>query len=231
MNSSRGLAVPVIVVLTVLALGWLLLGDRLEEWSVSISLLAVALALGWSFAVGGLLAVMTGKHKGNDAAPLALLGPDFFLNLLVIGLTLLALLLAIAGASKLAFALDIVAAAVTAIGVLLVLGKTKEVATHTTTTEAPRSAHLDWYQQVQVLGPLATDPAMRSALVDLAEQCRYAASDTAEGAPQNGDIGRAIGELANLVTASPEELMAGITRIKRLLSLRDVHLRTARSKA
>lgn len=230
MNSSKGLAVPVIVVLTVLALGWLLLGDRLEEWSVSISLLAVALALGWSFAVGGLLAVMTGKHKGNDTAPLALLGPDFFLNLLVIGLTLLALLLAIAGASKLAFALDIVAAAVTAIGVL-VLGKVKEVVTHATTTEAPRSAHLDWYQQVQVLGPLATDPAMRSALVDLAEQCRYAASDTAEGAPQNGDIGRAIGELANLVTASPEELMAGITRIKRLLSLRDVHLRTARSKA
>lgn len=229
MNRVAGLAIPAIAALTVLALGWLLLGDRLEEWSVAISLLAVALAFAWSLAVGGLLAVMTGRHKGNDAVPLALLGPDFFLNLVVIGITLLALVLAIAGAEKLSVALVIVAVAATAIGVL-VLGKVKEVVTHATTTEAPRSAHLEWYQQVQVLSAHARDAGMRSALLALAEKCRYAPSDSAEGTPQNADIAAAIGELHHLVNSGPEELEAGINKILRLLSLRDLHLRTARSK-
>lgn len=229
MNRASGLIIPGIVAVTILALGWLLLGERLEEWSVAISLLAVALAFGWSFAVGGLMAIMTGRHRGNDAAPLALLGPDFFLNLVVIGITLLALVLAIAGAEKLSMALIIVAVAATAIGVL-VLGKVKEVVTHATTTEAPRSAHLEWYQQVQVLVGLASDAGMRSALVALAEKCRYAPSDSAEGAPQNADIAAAISELHHLVNSGPEELEAGINKVIRLLSLRDLHLRSTRSK-
>lgn len=229
MNRASGLLIPGVVALTVLALGWLLLGERLEEWSVAISLLAVALAFGWSFAVGGLLTIMTGRHRGNDAPALALLGPDFFLNLVVIGLTLLALVLALLGAAKLSFALVIIAAAATAVGVL-VLGKVKEVVTHATTTEAPQSAHLMWYQQVQVLGGQATDASMRSALFALAEQCRYAPSDSAEGAPQNPAIAEAIGELHHLVTSGPEELQAGINKVARLLSLRDLHLRTVRSK-
>lgn len=229
MNRAGGLVIPAIVVLTILSLGWLLLGERLEEWSIAISLLAVALAFGWSFAVGGLLAVMTGRHKGNDATPLALLGPDFFLNLVVIGITLLALVLALFGAEKLSFALVIIAVAATTIG-MLVLGKVKEVVTHATTTEAPRSAHLEWYQQVQQLAGQAGDAGMRSALFALAEQCRYAPSDSAEGTPQNLAIAEAISELHHLVNSGPEELEAGINKVARLLSLRDLHLRSARSK-
>jgi len=221
-------ALPSIPILTIWALAWLFLGQRLESWDVALSVLLFSLAAGWSF-LGrpSFWLLLLGKQKSRDATALALLGPDIFLNVLVLCITLLAVFFALTGYTKLSYAADIVAFATFSIGTVFLHIAQGAVADG----DAQRSMHLAWYEDFQALAASTSDYGVRTQLQALAERCRYAASDAGDGGPQNAVISQALASLPKLLSADSAELQIAITNISDQLVKREHLLRAVRTKA
>ena len=224
-------AIPLIPLVTIWALAWLLLGERLESREVALGVLSFSLAGAWSF-LGrpGFWLTLLGQQKGKDAAQLALLGPDVFLNMLVLTLTFVAMSLALLGHSKLSYAANTVAIAVFGLGSVFLRVANSAVG-DAAGKELPRSDHLRWQEELNSLATNMPDPSVVSQLKGLAERCRYASNDTAAEVPQNADISRAIDLLKNKIGEGSNDVQVTVGEISDLLTKREQYLRTMRSKA
>lgn len=224
-------AIPLTPLVTTWALAWLILGKRLESREIALSVLSFSLASAWSF-LGrpGFWLTLLGQQKGNDAAPLALLGPDIFLNVIVLTLTFLAVSFALLGYPTGSYAANILAIATFGLGSIF-LRAADRVVGNAESKDLPRSEHLIWHEELKSLVANMPDSPLRSQLAGLAERCRYAASDPVRAIPMSTDISRAVESLKDKIGDGQNDIQSTLSAISDLLTKREQYLRVMRSKA
>jgi hypothetical protein len=212
---------------TTLALGFVLFPERLSSSVAVVSLAIFAGSVGLLFYVPS---IVVGQRGANDAAPLASIGPVAAILAVLLVTAATGFLLALGGFDRLAVAADVLAVGSFLVGVFVVraaLTVVEDVARR----HSGLSRHAVWRGELLRLASTARDTTIRMDVERAAEDLQYAASDL-DGSPQDAAITQAI-EVTSRHVASGNQAMVrdGLAELRRLLSQREVYLRSSRSKA
>jgi hypothetical protein len=138
--------------------------------------------------------------------------------------------LAITGFERFAVAADILAVGVFIVG-LFVLRSALAVVDEVATASARVSRHANWRGELTAIAATTERGAARAEIEGLAEEFRYAASDSG-GTPLDGEIDQAISAIALAAAGGQDAVITQrVGELKRLKARREVYLLGSRSKA
>lgn len=214
--------------LMVLAIAAILVPDK--SWSAAVisSAIVFSLTVGLAFYLSS---IVVKKQSGNDAARMAALGPLSVLTGCALLMTAGGFSLALLGMDKAVIALDIFV-----VGSLVISGLMLRAASNVigdaVVQHCVASKHIAWQGAVQSLHHITSDTLSKTALEQLAEKFRYAASDALGSTPQDSSIDSVVHDISEQLAAnSAADVQSQISKIEMLMAQRDVFLRTLRSKA
>jgi len=228
MNRSRlvGFA-GLIAAATTLALGFVLFPERLSSSVAVVSLAILAGSVGLLFYVPS---IVVGQRGANDAAPLASIGPVTATLAVLLVTAATGFVLALGGFDRLAVAADVLAVGSFLVGVFVIraaLTVVEDVARR----HSGLSRHAVWRGELLRLASTARDTTIKTDVERAAEDLQYAASDI-DGSPQDAAITQAIEVTSqHVASGNPAMVGEGLAELRRLLSQREVYLRSSRSKA
>lgn len=220
--------VAIVASVMVLVIAFILVPDRLWNSSTIISATIFALAMGFVFYAPNIVAKRQGS---NNAEQLASIGP---LGVIIGWMLLLAsgaFVLAIAGYSKLALALDVFVIGTFIIS-LLMLNTALNIVNNITEQSNKPSKHFQWQTTLKGFCAIASDANSKNSLEKLVEKLRYASSDITSATPQDIQIESIVQEINDqLILDNSSNLQNMISKIEVLMAQRDIYLRSARSNA
>jgi len=212
---------------TTLALGFVLFPERLSSSVAVVSLAILAGSVGLLFYVPS---IVVGQRGANDAAPLASIGPVTATLAVLLVTAATGFVLALGGFDRLAVAADVLAVGSFLVGVFVIraaLTVVEDVARR----HSGLSRHAVWRGELLRLASTARDTTIKTDVERAAEDLQYAASDV-DGSPQDAAITQAIEVTSrHVATGNPAVVGEGLAELRRLLSQREVYLRSSRSKA
>ena len=212
---------------TTLALGFVLFPERLSSSVAVVSLAILAGSVGLLFYVPS---IVVGQRGANDAAPLASIGPVTATLAVLLVTAATGFVLALGGFDRLAVAADVLAVGSFLVGVFVIraaLTVVEDVARR----HSGLSRHAVWRGELLKLASTARDTTIKTDVERAAEDLQYAASDL-DGSPQDAAITQAIEVTSqHVASGNPAMVGEGLAELRRLLSQREVYLRSSRGKA
>ena len=212
---------------TTLALGFVLF-PAIRSSNVAMASLAIlAVSVGLLFYVPS---IVVGRRGANDAAPLASIGPVSAALAVLLVMAAAGFVLALGGFDRLAVAADVLAVGAFLVAALVVRAALTVVA-EVAQRHSGLSRHAVWRGELLRLASTARDTTIRTDVERAAEDLQYAASDL-DGSPQDAAITQAIEVTSqHVASGNPAMVGEGLAELRRLLSQREVYLRSSRSKA
>ena len=201
-----------------------------ERWtySLEVSGFLFALAVGNLFYVPSLFLK---NHTGNDAHKLAIIGPRVVVVLIQLALTLASLHYAILSLDLFSYVIDIVTVSFIIIS-FLILNATTEIIEDVVKNHSKISNHVKWQTQLIAVKSNSRNLQVITVIESILESLRYSASDLPNGVAQDVDISNCIEDIKGLLEINPEEdICILLGELKKLIELRNVALRSERSKA
>lgn len=217
-----------IAALTVALIAFILVPEPL--WNAA----TISTALGFAGAVGYVFyvpSILRQSAQSTDASQMASIGPLGTLTMVLLMSTGGAFVLALFGYQKFGWALLVFGVGAFLV-MSLVLNAALKVVDDVSAKWSQPSHHVNWQNQVSVLASQATNKESMAGLHALQEKLRYAASDVEGGSPQDAGIEQIFNVISESLQSDPAaDLTSQFRSINGLLAQRDVHLRSARSKA
>lgn len=185
-------------------------------------------ALGLSVAFLGIATHLVGRGRTQESliGSYGLVGGGSFGICLIAGL---AFTLA-AGNHNLGAVIACAVAALLFVGLLMLARYSDQTLDAIGQERAISSTHGEWAVQLANLATIATTPALRAALQERAQACRYLARDRQAVSPLAPEIGACLSSVSSHVEERDEgAVMAALGKLDALLRQRETMLRQARS--